>query len=278
MALENHIFELDTFNLGLCSTELKNLCDLLGGTRTSRLVAEDSTGEISRELTEEISLVELSLRLAADLSAERIHLREENCQKIIGRGGFGKVIYAEIDGRPYAVKLFLPLRQNRSRPDNPHHALRLRKMCSNESRIQEKAAELIYNVPFLIGSGIETQQNIPYIAMEYINGPTLSRYKRKRNLVKNLQHTQTLASYLETLHQHGVIHNDIKPDNLVIARRGAEEKLFLLDFGLAADKGGSYEHLSYANDILGTPAYLPPESFTPGKIEDKLLLQWTSTG
>ncbi|MFH1682465.1 MAG: protein kinase, partial [Candidatus Woesearchaeota archaeon] len=90
---------------------------------------------------------------------------------------------------------------------------------------------------------------------------------RKRNLLGNLKHTQTLASYLGELHQQGIVHGDVKPDNLMIVKA----KPFLIDFGLSTDLGGSFDHLDpSSNHVFGTPAYLAPEVFIPERTETKI--------
>src|SRR5204863_2973317 len=57
-------------------------------------------------------------------------------------------------------------------------------------------------------------------------------------------------------HQHGVLHRDIKPDNLMFS---TENVLKVTDFGIAKVVGGSATVATRAGDVLGTPAYMAPE-------------------
>src|SRR5947209_2266430 len=68
--------------------------------------------------------------------------------------------------------------------------------------------------------------------------------------------TLATCAALHYAHQHGVLHRDIKPDNLMFSHEGV---LKVTDFGIAKVVGGSSTVATRAGDVLGTPAYMAPE-------------------
>lgn len=100
--------------------------------------------------------------------------------------------------------------------------------------------------------------NVAYIAMEYVEGHTLSPY-----LTQKVPFTVTdiasigvqLAEALAHAHEHGVWHRDVKPSNVIMTKSG---RVKIADFGIArTDTSG----LTMAGSVLGTPMYMAPEQF-----------------
>ncbi|MBR5323187.1 MAG: serine/threonine protein kinase [Muribaculaceae bacterium] len=100
------------------------------------------------------------------------------------------------------------------------------------------------------------------IVMEYIEGRTLTQYLTEKPSSQSLERVFTqLLSALEYLHKRGVVHNDIKPENILITR--TDDTLKLIDFGLAATDAW------YAMKQLGcTPAYASPELLSQQAVVD----------
>jgi eukaryotic-like serine/threonine-protein kinase len=100
---------------------------------------------------------------------------------------------------------------------------------------------------------------VPYIVMELVHGDTLA--VRQRN---DPMHWRTavgiaaqVAAALAAAHAGGVVHRDIKPGNVLLARTGVK----VVDFGIAAAVGALDEA---GGELLGTPAYIAPERFAGG--------------
>jgi serine/threonine protein kinase/Flp pilus assembly protein TadD len=178
----------------------------------------------------------------------------------LGAGGMG-VVYKAMDTRlERAVALkFLP--------DNmlqDSQALeRFRREAHACSALNHPGICTIYD--------IGEQDHQPFIAMEFVDGETLSHYIHRQALPLDriLDLGIQISDALDVAHAEGIIHRDIKPSNVFVTRRGLAK---ILDFGLAklipknplhADIGDSSsrpeEPVSIVGVISGTPAYMSPE-------------------
>jgi TPR repeat protein/serine/threonine protein kinase len=112
----------------------------------------------------------------------------------------------------------------------------------------------------------ETDDGQPFIVMEYIEGQSL------RNLMKSegplsarrvSSIIKQVAAALDAAHQIGIVHRDIKPDNILISRETSREIAKVLDFGIARIKEGLSEtsglSLTHTGMVIGTPFYMSPE-------------------
>jgi len=97
----------------------------------------------------------------------------------------------------------------------------------------------------------------PWLVLEYLEGETLtSRVNRGGPLSARLtaELGASLAGALDHAHQAGVLHRDLKPDNVILV----EGRAYLVDFGLARLVSRA-TRLTASQDLIGTPAYMPPE-------------------
>jgi serine/threonine protein kinase len=111
-----------------------------------------------------------------------------------------------------------------------------------------------------------------FIVMEYVEGETLKeRMKQTRSdpasVPQVLSFLTMVARALEYVHQHGILHGDIKPANLIVTPHGTPK---IMDFGIARQshnrKAGSWS-VATADEVWGTVAYLAPEQFTSQEID-----------
>src|SRR5438094_8278295 len=114
---------------------------------------------------------------------------------------------------------------------------------------------------FDIGEGGET----PYIVMEYVSGQALSTMmwqgSKKRSLPMSLRIIQQTVDALRYAYCRGVVHRDIKPQNILISEEGNPK---ITDFGIAKF---TRAHLTVPGQVLGSPAYIAPEQLN-GELVD----------
>jgi len=111
------------------------------------------------------------------------------------------------------------------------------------------------NIAQMYDAGV-TDKGIPWFVMEYIEGEDIITYAGRHNL--NIEQRVVLFKQVcEALiyaHSKGVVHRDIKPNNLIV---GQDKVVKLLDFGIAAN--AEDESLTMTGSVVGTPGYLSPE-------------------
>jgi eukaryotic-like serine/threonine-protein kinase len=163
---------------------------------------------------------------------------------LLGEGGMGSVHLARDRRltRDVAIKVLDPDR--RSRPDV---------LARFEYEARAAAAASHPNVVAVYDFGDDGQY--VYLVMEALTGATLHDEIRRGPMApaRVVPVLQDVLAGLASAHQHGILHRDIKPGNVLFDERGRAK---LADFGVATAGGGD---LTQAGIVLGTPAYLAPE-------------------
>src|SRR5262249_50790681 len=107
-----------------------------------------------------------------------------------------------------------------------------------------------------------TSLGAPYLAMEWLQGQTLSEKfaERRFTLVEAVTLAQRVAEALAVAHQRGVVHRDIKPGNLFLPD-GDIAKVKVVDFGIARQTRGDEDisQITQTGVLVGTPGYMAPE-------------------
>lgn len=190
-------------------------------------------------------------------------LKHFQIEKLLGKGGMG-VVYLSRDtrlNRPVAVKVL--------RPDVTENRNRRRRF------LQEARAAAALNHPAIAQIyDVDEAEGVTFIAMEYVEGKTVSQLIRSRelDLIGSVEIALHAAEALSLAHKENIVHRDIKSDNIMLTRDGHTK---LLDFGLAKllepmpdmDGPETYHDLkktktlseTRAGMILGTIAYMSPE-------------------
>ncbi len=107
----------------------------------------------------------------------------------------------------------------------------------------------------------DKQDDMYYMAMEFINGPTLKRELEERHQQGKLFALEetgrimvALCQAIDYAHNRGMVHRDLKPANFILTEDG---QILILDFGIAKIVGGTKHTMTGA--VIGTPAYMSPE-------------------
>jgi len=173
----------------------------------------------------------------------------------IGEGGMGEV-YQAVDqhlGRTVALKII------RNDGESPRRQARFVREAKAASALNHPNIVTIYE--------FDRAGGIDFLAMEYLEGVTLTEMLSKRNpgnetLAKLLEYSRQAAAAIGAAHAAGIVHRDLKPGNLMIAPNGTVK---VLDFGLAKqpDSADPEEKrdlsLTQTGVLVGTPAYMSPE-------------------
>jgi serine/threonine protein kinase len=166
--------------------------------------------------------------------------------RVLGHGGMATVELAhdrELD-RPVAIKRMA---------ENVAANVEFKQRFLREARL---AARLSH--PNIVGVyDVGEDNGLPIIVMEYVEGETLADLLRRRG---RLEPDEAVAialqacAGLETAHKAGLVHRDVKPQNLLVTPGGTVK---IADFGIARSLDGT--QLTQAGTVLGTAAYLAPE-------------------
>ena len=176
----------------------------------------------------------------------------------LGTGGMGEVYLAQQVSlkRRVAVKL---LRENLT-PDGT-----AQQRFAVEA---EAAAKLTHsNIVQVYSTGVEN--GISFIALEYVQGMNLREYVSRKGPMSPkvaVRVMEQVASALQHASEAGVVHRDIKPDNILLTR-AAEVKV--TDFGLARLRQEVPVHLTQTGMTMGTPLYMSPEQVEGGTVDSR---------
>jgi CHASE2 domain-containing sensor protein/tRNA A-37 threonylcarbamoyl transferase component Bud32 len=163
------------------------------------------------------------------LSGLRVIAGRYHVEQVLGRGGMGIVVLAEHMGlkRRCAVKL---LRPEQVRDDAA--LARFRSEAEALARLEHA------NVVRVMDSGVDAAAGgVPYLVMEYLPGPTLRRVlvdEGRLAVDRALPIMAQIADALDVAHRRGVVHGDLKPENVILADEGGPVAVpKVLDLGLA---------------------------------------------
>jgi serine/threonine-protein kinase len=111
------------------------------------------------------------------------------------------------------------------------------------------------------------QDGMPFLVMELVEGADLSEVLKKETALRPMRALalmRQLAAALEEAHRLGVVHRDIKPQNMKLLRYqpGGRIVLKVLDFGMAKQVGNKAQSLTAPGILVGTPKYIAPEQVT----------------
>ncbi len=186
--------------------------------------------------------------LIGTIIADRYHILSR-----VGEGGMGQVYLAEHIKmkRKSAIKVMRP-----ALVDDPEALQRFTREAENASKLSHP------NVASIFDFG-ETPEGIVYLAMEFIEGESLHAILMREKAL----HPQVAADVisqaadaLQAAHDLGILHRDLKPDNLMLTMRPDGTFLVkLVDFGIARTIDSTVTRVTRTGYAVGTPEYMSPE-------------------
>jgi serine/threonine-protein kinase len=111
----------------------------------------------------------------------------------------------------------------------------------------------------------ESENGVVFLVMEYLDGQTLKQIIRNEGpmpLARAVEIVRQVAGALDAAHQQGVIHRDLKSDNIMLSETNGGDWAKVLDFGIAKiqEPEGARDHdITAPNLVIGTPQYMSPE-------------------
>jgi serine/threonine-protein kinase len=172
----------------------------------------------------------------------------------IGAGGMGAVYRANhaMLKRPTAIKLISPERVGQTA------TARFEREVMAASRLSHPNNLVIYDFG-------RTRGGVFYYAMELLDGEDLGRLVERegpQTEARTVHILEQVSAALCEVHQAGLVHRDVKPENIMLCTRGNVcDFVKVLDFGLVKDATASTDvKLTHDGSIAGTPLYLAPES------------------
>lgn len=180
-------------------------------------------------------------------------------ERLLGSGGMGMVYLAQRADEQFDQQVAIKL--GRHRLVDPQTELRLR----HERQI---LADLDHpNIARLLDGGT-TEDGVPYLVMEFIDGIRIDTYcdLHRLNVTERVELFETICRAVHHAHQNLIIHRDIKASNILVARDGTPK---LLDFGIARlsdAEGAATAGLTREGAVIMTPANAAPEQISARNI------------
>lgn len=169
--------------------------------------------------------------------------------EVLGRGGMGEVYEAAADdGGRVAVKVLYG-----HLVGHPAAVERFRREATAVQKLPADRVAAVHQVG-------TTPDGAPYLVMDLLRGEDLAAMLRRREriaLAELLPIVESLAAALDAAHEQGIVHRDVKPQNVFLLEGGGVR---LLDFGIAHFDDGV--GLTQTSALIGTPGYLAPEQIT----------------
>ncbi len=182
---------------------------------------------------------------------------------VLGEGAMG-VVYRGFDPDIRRIVALKTIRKQMGEgADAAQSAARFRNEAQAAGRLLHPGIVGVYD----FGESDTYGGRVAYIAMEYVEGHTLSQYLSQKVRFSEADVASLATQLLDALahaHENGVWHRDIKPSNVIMTKAG---RIKIADFGIARTDTSA---LTMANSVLGTPMYMAPEQFMGRPIDHRV--------
>jgi hypothetical protein len=199
-----------------------------------------------------------STDLVGSIIGERYHIL-----KRLGAGGMGRVYLAEHVkmGRQCAIKVLHP-----AMAGDADAIGRFNREAANASRIDHPNVAAIYDFG-------ETSDGLLYLAMQYIEGETLTQLMRATGALTPLRASDIIrqaAEGLHAAHAMGIVHRDLKPDNIMVSTDAdGLDSVKVVDFGIAKATGEVAQGVTRTGIVIGTLEYMSPEQLAGEPVDGR---------
>jgi tRNA A-37 threonylcarbamoyl transferase component Bud32 len=187
---------------------------------------------------------------AADEDWSGRTIGEFHILRSLGRGGMGQVFLAEQTSlqRKVAIKML--------RPELAANKIALQRFQAEARAVGQLSHANIVQIYF-----VGEQDGVHFMALEYVEGRNLRDYLNRKGppeLAVAMSIMRQVASALQRAHEAGFVHRDVKPDNILLTRKGEAK---VTDFGLSRcfDSSAQPQNLTQSGVAMGTPLYMSPE-------------------
>jgi serine/threonine-protein kinase len=191
--------------------------------------------------------------------ADRYHIKEK-----LGEGGMGAVYLGEHVkmGRKSAIKVM-----SKSMANDPDAIARFNREAANASRINHPNVCAIYDFG-------ETSEGLIYLAMEFIPGESLTQLLDREGALPAQRAAKIITQVADALaaaHELGLVHRDLKPDNVMVtAGRDGSDLVKVVDFGIAKAMGtDESQQVTRTGLVVGTPEYMSPEQLSGDQLDGR---------
>jgi serine/threonine-protein kinase len=183
-------------------------------------------------------------------------------ESLIGQGGMGTVYRAThlMLGKPVALKLIKP-----ELVTSKDIARRFQREARAASNLNHPGIATVYDLG-------QTGDGTLYIAMEFVNGPSLKDALADGPLPADrvVRIVRQIATALAAAHEMQIVHRDLKPQNVILAKDAAgREVAKLLDFGIAKTFDDGATKLTSTGIVIGTPQYMSPEQASGSDVDGR---------
>jgi predicted Ser/Thr protein kinase len=173
-------------------------------------------------------------------------------ERFLGSGAMGTVYEAtQLElGRRVAIKVL------RERLPKPSMLSRFEREALAVARLRHPNIVTVYDF------AKPSERGAAYLVMEYLQGESLADALRRRQRYvaeEAVRLVEPVAWALHAAHEAGVLHRDLKPQNLFVEREGGDERLKVLDFGVVKLRGWTGGEETAEGELVGTPLYMAPE-------------------
>src|SRR6266576_4389471 len=176
-------------------------------------------------------------------------------EKLIKRGGMGAVYLGKhvLMDKTVAIKVLHP---SLALDDD---------VVARFSREAKAASRISHSHAVRVNDFGESENGVVFLVMEYLDGRTLKEIIKSEGpmaLDRVVEIVRQVAGALDAAHQQGVVHRDLKSDNIMLSQTNGSDWAKVLDFGIAKIQQGDGARdvdITAANLVIGTPQYMSPE-------------------